>query len=117
MRGFGSSELNAKVACRAYVGSLGPLVIVVSGGWIVHVWLAPTVSIAVPDTLLTSNVAEPAPRPEYVFGEVHACQPPGSPPRLHWNVTPGVLDENEKDADVSYVVEAGPLVISVSGAV
>ena len=51
-----ASEVNAKDALVEYVGSLGPLVIFVFGGWIVHVRVAPTGSVVVPRTLLTANV-------------------------------------------------------------
>jgi hypothetical protein len=89
---------------------------VVSGGRMVHAWLAGVVSVF-PDRSVarTANVWLPAIRPAYEAGDAHALYP--TPSSEQANVAPDSLAENVNVAVVAVVLAGGPEPIVVSGAV
>jgi hypothetical protein len=116
-----SLALNVNVALVLVVvePAAGPPVMVVLGGAMstVHVRLAALGSVLPAASIArTRNVWLPPVSPVYWRGEVQVLKAVVESSE-HWNVEPGSVELNAKEATVAFVRAAGPLSIAVSGGV
>src|ERR687895_232191 len=115
-----SSETNVKLALGLWVAACGACTMsvagaVVSGGPIVHRYVAAVGSAAPSSSVATtSNSWRPTARPVYCAGEVQAS---GTPSSVHMKVELSSVEKKPKLALVSVVGSSGPPEITVSGAV